>query len=306
MTGQITEGQVLDFDLLWDYDNPAHTERKFRDLLPTAQSSEDTSYYGQLLTQIARTEGLQRKFDDAHRTLNLVQTLLDEANTTTRIRYLLERGRVFNSSGRPADSKALFIQAWEQARADRQDFYAVDAAHMLAIVESPENQFEWNSKALGLAERSSDAQTRKWMGSLYNNMGWTYFESKRYDKALETFHLALICRDEEGDPQNIRIAKWCVAKTLRFLGRVKEALEIQQSLLAEYEKSGGSDGFVFEELGECLLLLGRGGEARKFFALAFQELSKDIWLAANEPKRLERIKELGVPEQNRDLAVLKP
>ncbi len=298
MTGQIAEGQVLDFDLLWDYDNPADTERKFRDLLPTAQKSEDRSYYGQLLTQIARTEGLQRKFDDAHRTLDLVQTLLDKANTTTRTRYLLERGRVFNSSGRPADSKPLFIQAWEQAKADCQDFYAVDAAHMVAIVESPENQFEWNSKALGLAERSSDARARKWRGSLYNNMGWTYFESTRYDKALEAFHVALICRDEEGDPQKIRIAKWCVAKTLRFLGRVKEALEIQQSLLTEYEKSGGSDGFVFEELGECLLSLGRAGEARKFFAVAFQELSKDIWLAANEPKRLERIKELGVPGQD--------
>lgn len=298
MTDQITDLELPDLDKLWDYDKPAETEKKFRELVQTAQSSKGTSYYGQLLTQVARTEGLQRKFDDAHRTLDQVQTLLNEANATTRIRYLLERGRVLNSSGKPSDSKPLFVQAWELAKEHGEDFYAVDAAHMMAIVESPERQPEWNGRALELAERSSDSRARKWRGSLYNNMGWSHFESKQYDKALETFRLALKCREEEGDPQKIRIAQWCIAKTLRFQGQDEDALEIQRSLLTEYEKSGGSDGYVFEELGECLLSLGRAGEAREFFARAYQELSPDIWLTANEPKRLERIKELGSPLQD--------
>ncbi len=255
------------------------------------------AYQGQLLTQIARAEGLQRKFDDANKTLDQVQTLLSEADTITRIRYLLERGRVLNSSGKPSDSKPLFVQAWELAKECGEDFYAVDAAHMAAIVESPDRQPEWNNKALELAEGSSDSRARKWRGSLYNNIGWSHFESKQYDEALEAFRAALKCREEEGDLQKIRIAKWSVAKTLRLQGQIEDALKIQRSLLTEYEKSGGSDGYVFEEIGECLHASGRAGEARQFFSQAYQELSKDIWLAANEPKRLERIKELGYPSQ---------
>jgi hypothetical protein len=62
------------------------------------------------------------------------------------------------------------------------------------------------------------------------------------------------------------------------------------------QHDGESDGYVFEELGECLLLLGRPGEARLFFARAYAELSRDSWLAESEPARLERLKELGAEQ----------
>jgi len=62
-----------DFDALWNYNDPQQTELKFRELLQTAKESNNTSYYAQLLTQIARAEGLQRKFEDAHRTLDNVK-----------------------------------------------------------------------------------------------------------------------------------------------------------------------------------------------------------------------------------------
>ena len=34
-----------DFDALWNYDDPKQTEMKFRELIPTAIESGDTSYY---------------------------------------------------------------------------------------------------------------------------------------------------------------------------------------------------------------------------------------------------------------------
>ena len=55
------------FDTLWNYSDPKGTEAKFRELIPQAKESGDTSYYAQLLTQIARAEGLQRKFEEAHK-----------------------------------------------------------------------------------------------------------------------------------------------------------------------------------------------------------------------------------------------
>src|SRR5438309_10283950 len=90
-----------DFDSLWDYDHPGATERKFRELLPpAAQDSRDLAYLAQLLTQIARTEGHQRKFEDAHKTLDRVRNALDNTDDRTRYRYLLEPGRVVNASSK--------------------------------------------------------------------------------------------------------------------------------------------------------------------------------------------------------------
>jgi tetratricopeptide (TPR) repeat protein len=134
-----------DFDSLWDYDKPAETEMKFRELLPAIHNP---SHHVQLLTQIARAEGLQRKFDAAHQTLDNAEKFLTPDLKRARIRYLLERGRAFNSSGQPDKAQPLFQQAYELAQAEREDFYAVDAAHMLAIVEPPEQQLAWNRRHL--------------------------------------------------------------------------------------------------------------------------------------------------------------
>jgi tetratricopeptide (TPR) repeat protein len=274
------------FDAWWDYNDAAGTEVKFRELLPKARESQDKSYYAQLLTQIARTEGLQRKFD--------VEAMLTDEMTVAKIRYLLERGRVYNSSGSPDTSKPLFLQAWELGVAHQQDFYAVDAAHMLAIVEQSEKQLEWTEKAMSVAEKSQDERAWNWLGSLYNNTGWTYHDLKQYEKALEMFEKGLKFREGKKDEEGIRIAKWTIARTYRSLGRIEEALQIQRELEKEFdEKEIQQDGYVYEELGECLLLLKKEDEARKYFKLAYDLLSKDPWLSANQPARLQSLKELG-------------
>ena len=65
------------FDSLWNYGDPKGTEEKFRSLLDEAKSSGDNSYYAQLLSQIARTQGLQRKFAEAHKTLDTVRKIIN-------------------------------------------------------------------------------------------------------------------------------------------------------------------------------------------------------------------------------------
>lgn len=72
----------LDFDTLWDYGHPDQTEAVFRQLLPQAERDHGRSYYLQLLTQIARTQGLQRQFVEAHKTLDSVK---DALSTETHI-----------------------------------------------------------------------------------------------------------------------------------------------------------------------------------------------------------------------------
>ena len=126
---------VPDFDALWDYSYPDQTEEKFREIL--LQIAEDDSAYLELLTQIARAQGLQRKFDEAHQTLDQVEKRLNDYPSRAKVRYLLERGRVLNSSGKPEQARPFFEHALDSAKQISEDFFAVDAIHMLAIVALP-------------------------------------------------------------------------------------------------------------------------------------------------------------------------
>lgn len=218
------------------------------------------------------------------------------------MRYLLERGRAFNGIPRPNDPEAaakrekarpFFLEAWELGRTAGADAYALDAAHMMAIIEPPAEALAWSEKAIAAAEASADPKARGWLGPLYNNTGWTYHDKGEYAKALELFEKGVAFRAERKQAAELRIAKWTVGCALRSLGRTAEALERQRALSAELEAAGEKDGFVFEELGECLLALGREGEAKPWFARAFEELSKDEWFAKTEATRLARLKDLG-------------
>ncbi|MEP7291680.1 MAG: tetratricopeptide repeat protein [Chloroflexota bacterium] len=277
------------FDTLWNYDHPAETERAFRDLL--AQAGTYLSYELQLLTQIGRAQGLQRQFDAGHQTLDQVERRLTPETSTAKIRYLLERGRLFNSSGAVEQARPLFEQAWQLGQQAGEPGYAVDAAHMLGILESP--QLTWNLRALDLAENSGDPRAERWRASLYNNIGWTYHDRGDYPHALDMFERALRLREEQGKPEPLRIARWSVARVLRSLQQWHAALAIQQALAAELEQINQQDAYVDEELGECLLALGRADDAKSCFAQAYALLSQDDWLMQNEAPRLERIRALA-------------
>jgi tetratricopeptide (TPR) repeat protein len=290
--GGARKTKLPDFDTLWDYDHPGASERRFRELLPAALDSRNLPYLSQLLTQVARAEGLQRKFQEAHKTLDRVQKALDKTDDKTRVRYLLERGRVFNSSGKRDDARPLFLEAFDLGLKSKDNFNAVDAAHMIAIVEPTEKQLLWNLKALDLAENSAEEKARKWMGSLYNNIGWTYFEQRQFEESLLMFEKAREFQERQGDPAKIMIAKWCVAKNLRMMDHTEEALEMQRDLYEQYQAAGRRSGYVYEEIAECLTVMGQEQEAQGWFAAAYEELSRDPRLA-NEQDRLNRLKELG-------------
>ncbi len=294
VTVSVPPAPLPDFDAMWDYNDPAATEAGFRQVLPQAEASGDVSYHAQLLTQVARTQGLQMKFEAAHKTLDQAQAMLTEHLVVARIRYLLERGRVYNSAKDPEAAKPLFLEAWETGLNTGEDDYALDAAHMMAIIEPPEQQLVWAGKAMDLAEKTTDEHAKRWLGPLYNNTGWSYHDLGQYDKALELFEKSLAFREERKDAEGTRIARWTIARTYRSLGRVEEALEMQKMLEQEFETEGvQQDGYVYEEIGECLLLLDKTGEASGYFRKAYDLLSQDQWLVANEAERLERLKELG-------------
>jgi len=286
-------------DDLWDYDDPAASEMRFRAAIEAAVTGGDPAAVDEARTQLARSLGLQGQFEAGHTTLDRVDAE-HPADDRIRVRARLERGRLLRSSGDPAASAAPFEAAWELARTLGEDGLAVDAAHMLALVDAPPGEQAWHRRALDLADTSPDPAARTWRGSLWNNIGWARFEAGDVDGALAAFEIALAARREQGQAKETRIAEWCVARCLRALGRPAEALAIQERLTLEtaaaVETAAAGepqDGYGVEEIGECLLALGREDEARPYFARAAALLGADAWLAEHEPDRIARLRRLG-------------
>jgi tetratricopeptide (TPR) repeat protein len=281
-----------ELDALWDFGDPAGSERRFKAVVERAREG-DERIRSEALTQVARAQGLQRRFDDAERTLDEAEAAIQPGDDRSRIRLLLERGRVANTAGREGRGSDRFLAAWELAGSAGEDALAVDAAHMLGIVEPPDIARAWNERAMELALSSSDPDAERWIGSLANNLAWARHDAGDYEEALELFRIALAERERQAEPGRTRVARWSVARCLRSLGRADEALAEQRSLAAELAAVDETDGFVTEEIAECLLTLGWKDEARPVFARAYAELSADDELGSREPDRLERLRMLG-------------
>ena len=280
-------------DDLWDYDDPAASEARFRTAIEAAEAGGDPAAADEARTQLARALGLQGRFGDGHEVLDRIDTD-HPADDRIRVRARLERGRLFRSGDEGAASVAPFEGAWELARALGDDGLAVDAAHMLAIVDAPPGEATWHERALELADTSPEPAARRWRGSLWNNIGWARFVAGDLDGALAAFETALGARREQGPPRETRVAEWCLARCIRALGRPAEALAVQKRLAAETAAAGDPEsGYGAEEIGECLLDLGRAEEARPYLARAGELLGADAWLADHEPDRIARLRRLG-------------
>jgi tetratricopeptide (TPR) repeat protein len=282
--------QAVDIDALWDYADPAASEQRFRDALPTATPAQQL----ELQTQIVRTLSLRGRFDEAQRVLDAIDPASPAATPGLQVRHALERGRTLNSAGQRERARPLFEQAFAQARTAQLDALAVDAAHMVAITYGgSEPAVDWNRQGLALARASTDPGTKRLVPALLNNSAWDLHDMGRHAEALLLFEQALAEWQARGKPQQVMIAEWSLARCLRSLGRHAEALARQQALLAAHRRSGSEDGYVHEEVAENLLALGRADEAKPQFAAAAVLLALDPQFVRDETTRLARLKVLG-------------
>ena len=284
-------------DALWSFADSVASEARFRaESLRHAPGSREAA---EASTQIARAQGLQRNFAAADATLDGVAHTLDAQPARVRVRYLLERGRRDNSSGRTAEAMTWFEQALAASERDTLPgaaYYRVDALHMLAIAAPQAQSLEWHRQALAAANAASDARTRGWRASLLNNLGWTLHDRSDYAAALDCWREALAAREAMGDVGRIRIARWTVARGLRSLGRLDEAESMQRALASELASAGTPDGYVFEELAEIALARGDRAAAQPWAAQAVAILAEDRDLRANDAARLARLADLAKPQ----------
>lgn len=272
---------------MWDFNDVIGSESRFRGAL-AGVTFGDPGYDRDLLikTQVARCLGLQRKFVEATAVLDEVEAGVP-ATAITQAYLNLERGRVLRSSGSPELARPYFERARDTA-AQIADV-KIDALHMLAIVALPDEAIALNNQAIGIAEASTDPRARKWLGSLLNNVGWSFHDKGMYEIALDLFERCLKHHEAQGDREKARIARWTVARCFRSIGRFGPALVIQRALLNDAD----ADGYVREEIGENLLALMQPEEAKPHFKRAYELLKDDPWLMGSEPERIMRLGRLG-------------
>jgi len=178
-----------DLDALWDFSDPIASEAAFRGAI---SSSDDPVARAVLGTQLARALGLQARYDEADRVLERI----DAPVPAIRARVALERGRLRNSGGHPADAVGFFENAATIAEAADEPFLLVDALHMLGIAQ-PERGDAHVAAALAVldADPAPDRRTQRWRVSLHNNRGWALFDAGELTAALQEFEQAL--RDAE-------------------------------------------------------------------------------------------------------------
>lgn len=275
-----------DVDGLWDFDQPAESEARFQAAFDQAKDNASRS---EILTQLARAQGLQGRFADGNRTLDLLQDKLTDLPPTVSIRYTLERGRLLNSSGEAKKAQRWFRSAYLLAQKHNEDFYAIDAMHMLAITEQGAAALEWNDKALKLAETSSQPRAADWKGSLYNNIGWTYYDQGDYRKSLDYLRRAMSWHEARKSGKQLLMARWAVGKLLRLTGDPGPGLLLQLEVEKAQRERLEPDGAVYEEIAEDLVELGRREDAKQYFAYAYRLLSQDPAIVKAERPRLERL-----------------
>jgi tetratricopeptide (TPR) repeat protein len=180
---------------LWDFDDLDATESRFRVQL---EDESDDAGRAEVLTQLARVDGLRDDFDGCERLLNEAEALVC-ASPAANVRLQLEHGRRYRSSGDTDAALPLFRAAWEHACASREHYLAGDAAHMCALAVSDDRTAmeEWTQRGLDLGEREPSAAY--WAGPLLNNLGWVYFDAGEHEHALELFERALEVRRRDPD-----------------------------------------------------------------------------------------------------------
>ena len=111
-----------------------------------------------------------------------------------------------------------------------------------------------------------------------------------FEQAMELFQKGLQFRLAQGWTSETVIALWTVAHTQRMLELFEESLTTLEEVVRRWRELGQkTDGYVWEEQAECLLALGKTEQAQLHFRSAWELLSKDDWLVANEPIRIQRL-----------------
>lgn len=122
---------------------------------------------------------------------------------------LCAAGMQAESDGRSADAKALFQQAWSESR---DDFEACIAAHYAARHQpTPDDELDWNRKALARADLVGDDRVRSFYPSLYLNLAHSLEKLGRTVEACELYATAESRLEGQPDTPYVQLVRSGIA-----------------------------------------------------------------------------------------------
>ncbi len=280
---------------VWDFNDPAASEVRFRELAAQADAAGDETFRAEALTQVARTFSLRNQFGDANDVLDEVEGGPAARHPRVQVRLLLERGRTLNSGGDGEAALALFEQAIPIARDTGEHFLAGDAIHMAAIAADIEGEAHWIQVLEDYIASDPNEGSIYWRGAMHNNMGWSYFYADRFEEAAEEFRQSgAAYAAMDGQRFQALIADYALGRALYAQGRAQEALALQEAAYAALDSElDMQDEFVAAEIALIRAELGDNEGAQPFARLAYDKLSTQGWFAESEADRLEALRVLA-------------
>jgi len=185
------------------------------------------------LSMAARGYLIREQVKEGRPFIDRAGKLADAKEPAAWSRYLGVRGRFEWKEGDKPRAARTFETMYAYCLKHEQYNRAVDAAHMVAIVGTHDQQLEWAKKGIAAAERGG---MDGWLGPLWNNLGNTYLELKRYEDGLDALLKARKFHWKVGNEHSKLVADWAVGMAYQRLGELEKAKQWLRPVLAWAER----------------------------------------------------------------------
>lgn len=259
--------------------------------LAEAKSQNNNSGATEALSMIARTYLISNEIDSATELLRQAEKIADNHEPKGWSRFQAVRGRYLWQQNQLDEATQLFKRLYEYCVKNDLPERAIDAAHMVAITGSPQEQIEWGRKGI---EQAESKHIDRWLGPLWNNLGATYEDMNEYDSALAAYQKAREYHYKFGTERNKVIADYAVGHILVKLGRYDEAGGWLKPVLARCEETQDHEfvGLTCRDLGDIGYASRNYDEALELYVRAkalLEEVNMDEWDPEGFQELLNRI-----------------
>ncbi|MEA3409219.1 MAG: hypothetical protein U9Q95_02615 [Candidatus Eisenbacteria bacterium] len=146
------------------------------------EAGDDNSAFVEAASMRARSYLVVDKKDEGREWLLRAAAKAEESVPLGWSRYLGVRGRFEWKDGDNETATSTFREMFGYCGEKELWERAVDAAHMIAITGDQNQKFDWSLKGIEMAEKGG---MDGWLGPLWNNLGWNYYDDERYGEAYD-------------------------------------------------------------------------------------------------------------------------
>ena len=272
----------------------------FEEIAGEAEAAGDNSAFVEAASMRARSYLITEKKDEGREWLIRAAAKAVESDRAGWSRYLGVRGRFEWQDEDNETATNTFREMFDYCGEKELWERAVDAAHMIAITGDEKGKFDWSLKGIEMAERG---EMDGWLGPLWNNLGWNYYDDERYGEAYD----ALVRAREyhyKGEAELPRlIADYSVAHVMMKQDRLHEAEAEMLKVLdwaTRLNADGASDavewmGFARWGLGEMVVESGDRATGVGMLKEALGEIEKSgmpNWDPDQWKRKQDRVAEL--------------